>query len=327
MKISDLDREEYAGIPIYSMGYQNDCELPVFICKYSDKDFTLSPLHRHNVIQINYISRGRLMHQVNNARYELVRGDIFIIPPYIPHQLVNIGKNDFEVIELEFSPEFIFGKELNSYHTIDDSPSVFDFSYIEPFLVSECNVRPRLNLTGKNQLKVEELLDEIREEFNNRSDSYLMALKADLLKLLVILGRTFHEGMKNSPEMQLFNHHRDAMIQAVHFIDEHYEEPITIEEVARLALLSQSYFSYLFKTLTDKTFVEYLHMMRIKKAMEMLKTTELRVVDICYDSGFNNINHFNRTFKTIVGASPTQYRASNRKKKNGKPHGDTQHNT
>ena len=316
MNISDLDREEYKEIPIYSIGYGNHCETPICVCKYSNKDYHLSPLHRHNVVQINYISRGKLLHQVNNARYELVKGDIFVIPPYIPHQLISIGKNDFEVIELEFMPEFVFGKEPNSYHAIDEGHSIFDFSYIEPFLVSECNVRPRLNLTGKNQLKVEELLDEIYEEFNLKTDSYLMALKADLLKLLVIVGRTFHEEMKDSPEMQLFNHHRDAMIQAIHFIDEHYGEPITIEEVSRFALLSQSYFSYLFKTLTDKTFVEYLHTLRIKSAMEMLKKTDHRVVDICYDSGFNNINHFNRTFKAMVGVSPTQYRASNQKKKN-----------
>lgn len=319
MKISDLDREEYNDIPVYTIGYGGArCELPVFICKYSNHDSELSPLHRHDVVQVNYISRGRLLHQVNNARYELVKGDIFIIPPYVPHQLIQVGKNDFEVVELEFMPEFVFGKEPNSYHAIDGGHSVFDFSYIEPFLVSECNVRPRLNLTGMNLLKVEGLLDEIRDEYEKQSDSYLLALKADLLKLLVIVGRAFHDEMKGSPELQLFNHHREAMQQAIQFINTHYEDPITIEEVSRFALLSQSYFSYLFKILTNKTFVEYLHSLRIKKAMELLLTTDRRVVDICYDCGFNNINHFNRTFKTMVGASPTQFRASNRKGKSMK---------
>lgn len=316
MKISDLDQEEYTGIPIYTIGDSEHCDSPIFICKYSNKDNnSLSPLHRHNVIQINYISHGKLVHQVNNAHYELIKGDIFVIPPYVPHQLIDADKSVFQVIELEFLPEFVFGKELNFYHTMEEGTSVFDFSYIEPFLVSECNVRPRLNLTGKNQLKVEALLEEIYEEFKEKNDSYLMALKADLLKLLVIVGRTFHEEMKDdSPAMQLFNHHRDAMMQAIHFIDEHFDEPITIEEVAKYALLSQSYFSYLFKTLTDKTFVEYLHTLRIKKAMEMLTKTDQRVVDICFNSGFNNVNHFNRTFKNIVGVSPTQYRSSNQKK-------------
>lgn len=316
MKISDLDRKEYENIEIYSIGDKHNYELPIYIGKYTGSN-TLSPLHRHKAIQINYIARGRLTHRINNAHYDLVKGDIFVIPPFVPHQMIPIPKSDFEIIELEFAPEFVFGKELNSYHAMEDGHSVFDFSYIEPFLVSECNVRPRLNLTGKNQLQAEGLLSEIYDEYSRKEDSYLMALKADLLKLLVIVGRAFHEDMKNTPEMQMFNYHRDAVMKAIKYTNEHFDEPISIEEAARCALLSQSYFSYLFKTLTNKTFVEYLHTLRIKRAMDLLKTTEHRVVDICYDSGFNNINHFNRTFKTIVGVSPTQYRSVNRKKKEG----------
>ena len=93
------------------------------------------------------------------------------------------------------------------------------------------------------------------------------------------------------------------------------QEPIFIEDVARLAMLSQSYFSYLFKAITHKTFVEYLNSLRIQKAMDLLKVTNDLVVDVCFESGFKNVNHFNRTFKSMVGVSPMQYRKSNRKKK------------
>ena len=315
MKIRDLDRPEYAGIPLYTIGPSSHYDSPVFISKCTDQDHLLSPLHRHNVVQINYISYGRLIHQVNHSKYELVRGDIFVIPPYVPHQLIALEKNSFEVVEVEFASDFIFGSEPNSFHALEGGQSVFDFSYIEPFLVSERNVRPRLNLTGKTQMKVEELLDEIYGEFTRKNDSYLLAIKADLLKLLVIVGRALHEEIKGSSEMQFFNHQRDAMLQAIRYIDQHYTEPISIEDVTRSALLSQSYFRYLFKTLTNKTFVEYLHTLRIRKAMDLLKNTEDRVVDICFDSGFSSINYFNRTFRTMVGVSPTQYRAANRRLK------------
>ena len=315
MKISDFDRKEYENIPMYPIGTGNNYEAPIFIYKYSSsKHSTLSPKHRHNVIQINYVYHGKITHQVNNANYSLVKGDIFVIPPYVPHQLIQTEDSDYEIIELEFQPEFVFGTEPNSYHAIEDGRSVFDFSYIQPFLVSECNVRPRLNLTGKNLIIVESLIAEIYDEFIEKRDSYLLALKADLLKLLVIVGRAFHEELKDSTDLHLFNNHHHAMLQTIKYIDEHFNEPLTIEEVSKNALLSQSYFSYLFKTLTNKTFIEYLNELRIKKAMGMLINTNDRVLDICLDSGFNNINHFNRTFKAIVGVSPTQYRSSNRLK-------------
>ena len=312
MRIEELDQKEYQEIPLYPLGDGQDNRLPFFAGRY-DRDGDLSPLHRHSVIQINYISKGRLLHRINNSCYELVRGDIFVIPPYIPHQLIPCGKSDFEFVEIEFMPEFVFSQGNTQYDDIARDSALFDFSYIEPFLVTECNVRPRLNLTGTSQVKVEALIEEILQEFGTREDGYLMALKADLLKLLVITGRIFRESIKSSPEMQLFNHHRDAMAETLRFIDQNFDQPITIEEAARHALLSQSYFSYLFKMLTNRTFVEYLHERRIQKAMTLLRESADRVLDICYSCGFNNVNHFNRIFKSIVGISPTQYRNSCRK--------------
>ena len=148
MRIEELDRKEYEGIPLYPLGDGLDNRLPFFVGKYSLSG-NLSPLHRHSVIQINYVSRGKLLHRINNSRYELVRGDIFVIPPYVPHQLIPCGNSDFELVEIEFQPEFVFGG-----NGITEDSALFDFSYIEPFLVTECNVRPRLNLSGTSQIMV-----------------------------------------------------------------------------------------------------------------------------------------------------------------------------
>ena len=311
MRMEELDRPEYAEIPIYPLGDGESSPIPFSCLRYNDH-CALSPLHRHSVVQINYIARGKLLHRINDNQFDLVRGNIFVIPPYIPHQLLPSPGQVFELVEVEFEPAFVLGQEPNHFQELETGYSFLDFSYIEPFLVSECDVRPRLSLTGETQTQVERLLAELEEEYTKKQDGYLLSIKADLLKLLVILGRVFHETIKDKPEMQLFNHHRDAMLQTLKYINDNLTEPLTIESVSRHALLSQSYFSYLFKVLTGQTFVEYLHNERIKRAMELLAATEDRVLNICYACGFNNINHFNRIFKSIVGISPTQFRSSNR---------------
>jgi len=91
-------------------------------------------------------------------------------------------------------------------------------------------------------------------------------------------------------------------------MEEQYSEDLSIEHMAKRFLLSQSYFSYLFKSITGKTFIEYLNGVRISKALELLKNTDKRVLDICYDVGFRNINHFNRMFRQLMGVSPMEYR-------------------
>lgn len=253
MKISDLDREEYKNIVVYTMQGNNNDNLPVYIRKVSNNQ--LSPLHRHEMIQINYVIRGRLIHRINNSQYELVKGDIFIIPPYIPHQLLNIPGQDFEILELEAAPEFISGSN-GGMSDLESNSVFYDFSYIEPFLVSERNVRPRLNLSGQKQLTAEALLHEIYDEYTKKEDSYLLVIKADMLKLLVLVGRYFREDVSQQSEvMELYDHHRDAMKKAVEYIDGHFSESLSIESISRVAMLSQSYFSYLFKVITNKTFV------------------------------------------------------------------------
>ncbi|MEG2570388.1 MAG: AraC family transcriptional regulator, partial [Clostridia bacterium] len=113
---------------------------------------------------------------------------------------------------------------------------------------------------------------------------------------------------------QLFDRHRAAITSAIDYVNQNFTDDVSIEKAARVAMLSQSYFSYLFKSMTSKTFVEYLNELRIQEAMTLLKNTNKRVVDICFESGFKNVNHFNRTFKNYSGISPMQYRNANTKK-------------
>lgn len=305
MKFTDLDLPAYQDIVCYKMADNPNDHLPVYFRRVQSHT-SRSPLHRHEAVQINYITKGKLRHEINHARYELVRGDIFIIPPYIPHQLVPIDPAGYELIELEFIPEFIFGNTATPFAD-EQNTAVFDFAYIEPFLVTEQDVKPRLNLSGEHQIVVEGLMNDIEREYIQRQNSFLLALKADLLKLLVLLGRYFQEETRNE---EPYRYHRDAMMRSIRYIQEHFREDITIETVSQIGALSQSYFSYLFKSITHKTFVEYVTGLRLNAAMEQLRNTSNLVVDICFGVGFKSVNHFNRIFKRAMGVSPLQYRKS-----------------
>lgn len=301
----DLDREEYKHIRIYTMK-DNKSILPIYVRRFCDKDEPTG-LHRHEMIQINYVMKGQLLHQINQMTFPVTKGDVFVIPPYIPHRLIPDSGHPFEIVELEFETEFLFGSPCDTNMKINDFKSLFNFAYIEPFLVSEGEVKPRLNLTGKAQLTTENLLTVIEEEYKAQSESYILAIKALLLQLLVLLGRCFSQVIQTN-EKQLYLRHQQALEDSLQYIETHSTEPISVESVSKVALLSPSYFSYLFKAMTGKTFIEHLTSIRIRQAMELLRTTDNFVLDICLDVGFNNINHFNRTFKMSTGISPLQYR-------------------
>lgn len=98
--------------------------------------------------------------------------------------------------------------------------------------------------------------------------------------------------------------------KAVQYIEEHYEHPITLEEIAEHVQLSSNYFSNLFKKATDTTFVDYLTNKRIEKAKELLLDLNYTVYQIATQVGYGDARYFSRVFKSTVGQTPTQYRNS-----------------
>ena len=303
MDYSFLDKDEYKGIPIYRIE-DNKNGLPFFAAKLN---ICNKSIHRHEFVQINYMVRGRLKHVINNNTFEIYKGDIFIIPPYVPHYYIEEQDEKYELIEFEFMPEFI-----NERFSPDLKDNGFmDFAYLEPFFVSENEVKPRLNLKGSIQIEVENILSEVLREYQMQESDFVLLIKAMLLKLLVMVGREFRRSIADTDSQSLFDRQRDALNSALQYINHNYMTDISIEETTRVAMLSQSYFRYLFKQLTQKTFTEYVNDLRINKAIELLRTrNDMKVLDICYEVGFNNINHFNKIFRQITGTTPMSYRKS-----------------
>ncbi|HOJ10024.1 MAG TPA: AraC family transcriptional regulator [Clostridiales bacterium] len=306
-----IDGNMYEGVHIVRIE-DNKNNLPFFIIKMGVCNQTK---HMHEFVQIVYMCKGKLKHVINNNTFDVYKGDIFIIPPYVPHYFIAPYDDKFELIEFEFIPEFINekfsvlqpGANSNNSKVIDSA--FMDFAYLEPFLVSEHEVKPRLNLTGSVQIEVEKILNEVILEYEHRDIDFELIIKALLLKLLIIVGREYKKSTSGTEFDDILARHRDALYEALEYINKNFTKEITIDEAAKVAMLSQSYFRYLFKQMTQKTFTEYINGLRIAKAAELLKNNyEMKVVDICFEVGFNSVNHFNRIFRAETGFTPMQVR-------------------
>ena len=96
--------------------------------------------------------------------------------------------------------------------------------------------------------------------------------------------------------------------KAKQYIDVHYSEPITLEEVSNFVGLSASYFSVLFKKTTGEGFAKYLIRYRIEQAKILLRETNEPVSAICKAVGYNDVKHFTETFVKTVEIKPGTYR-------------------
>ena len=99
-----------------------------------------------------------------------------------------------------------------------------------------------------------------------------------------------------------------VITKAKKFIQENYEEDLSLGRVAEACHVSVFYFCKLFKRFTGLNFTDYLARVRIERAKESLLDPNRRISEVAYEVGFQSLTHFNRMFKKLVGCSPTEYR-------------------
>ena len=96
--------------------------------------------------------------------------------------------------------------------------------------------------------------------------------------------------------------------QILRYIQSHYQEDISIEDMARQVHISRTECFRCFQRITGKSPKNYLNSYRIRQAMRRLETTQDSVTDICFSCGFNHMSYFVKRFRESVGMSPGKYR-------------------
>ena len=115
---------------------------------------------------------------------------------------------------------------------------------------------------------------------------------------------TFSESMFN----YIPSRNSELIKKAMLYISEHFNAPLTLEEVAAHVHLHPSYFSTLFKSSTGSSFKEYLNMVRIEESKRLLSNTDYSIIDIAVAVGFEDQSYFSKVFKKYTGLTPKQFR-------------------
>lgn len=95
---------------------------------------------------------------------------------------------------------------------------------------------------------------------------------------------------------------------AIAYMKQHFDSPITLQETAGYVDLNPSYFSTLFKQSCGLSFKEYLNYIRIEESKKLLTSTDRSILDIAIDIGFEDQSYFTKVFKKYTGLTPKQYR-------------------
>lgn len=297
-------KKEYTTMELIKMENNRSYHESVYIGEHIFKA-TQPCFHRHEYMQVNYIASGNGYCEFEDGTARFTQGSCFIIPPFVPHRIV-LGEQvrSVKVYEVEFMTDFIFPPS----HEIRDMEAYSDFICLglKENIPQEYS-KHIINLEGSAQEKVERIVRDAFDEYQNREPGYETVIRSSILHLLTVLGRKYSSSIQES-EADRYKKHRQDVLKVMDYIHKNYDKDITLEELSRLANYSSSYFSSLFKAVTSNSCLEYLNHYRVKKSMELLKNTDKKVIDIAASVGFQNVSNFNRMFKNMIGMSPTDYR-------------------
>lgn len=270
-------------------------DFPVLIRRLTLKEQDNDPelFHYHDFCEVTYIRSGFGSYFINGSEYTVEPGDIIVFNQVEPHGWV-VSERVMEVQVLTFAPEVV----------ADPAESFYD-EYLKAFLYLGSHFRNLISSMEDRTAEIHEIMEEIAGEALHREKGYQGMIKADILKILVLLMRHYEkEGAP--PDISLGEKKRSMMrlSQAIYFINAHYKEPLTLEEVASQAYMSPNYFSSYFKNVTGKGFSEYVTMLRLNKVQELIMTTDRTMTSIAMECGFRNMSNFYRLYKKHVGELP-----------------------
>ncbi|MHA7964542.1 helix-turn-helix transcriptional regulator [Paenibacillus sp. CAU 1782] len=255
--------------------------------------FTMEEDEIHDFYELYYLLHGERRYFIHDINMLVQARDLIWIPPHILHRTLDTGKPDHERILLQFH-----GRYLRENLGIDPD-----------LMLSALSASRRLTPDVKEQELIEFLLNQMIAESRKPDHSTPLYLASLLTQLLIQVRRIAEKTSEKSPEQPTV---WEGMI---HYMHEHFASPLTLTDISKHFYMSPYHVSRKFSQYTGFQFTEYLVWLRIKKARELLAETNLRIVDVAHESGFNNLAHFQRVFKRLLRCTPLQYRKLHAAKK------------
>ena len=262
-------------------------------------------MNRHDYFELLYAYSGEALYQIHDRRFAVKTGDLAVVGSTLYHRFTGDSSRNGEdssiqlkAIVLFFLPELVRATESTGD----------DMQYLMPFLLQDDDFPHVISASTGIPSQILDLIQRIKAELPASANRARLAVKTYLKMILMLLVNHYTAYLGTH---ETFNR-KQAAIQRLRpvfdYLEEHYDEPIRVEDAARICATSNSHFMYFFKRATGQSFLAYLNHFRIAKAQSLLALTDQSISEISQATGFCDQSHFGVAFRKLVGMTPLSYR-------------------
>ena len=254
------------------------------------------PLHTHSIAELVIITAGTGSHRVEDEIITVSAGDVFVILGDRSHGYEDL--DDLHLVNLLFDPTLLDIPRwdltrLPGYHAL--------FS-LEPRWRGEGEVASHLRLDAARLDRALALVGRIEDELSGGEDGFRFMAVTHFLRLVGELSRWYsrasHPGARRLSRIGA----------ALGYLEHHLEEKVDLDDLTSLTGLSVSTLNRAFRRAVDLPPMAYHLRLRLRRAGELLRTSDLSVTEVASRCGFDDANYFTRQFRKVNSLTPSDYR-------------------
>ncbi|PVX44511.1 AraC family transcriptional regulator [Flavobacterium sp. 103] len=259
--------------------------------------FFQSPFHSHPELELVYIKESYGKRIVGNSVEQFVSGDMVFLGSDIPHVWLNdeiyykgINTLKAQAIVVYFNKD-IFGPIFYELKETQKINNLFN------------RAGRGLSITGKTNELIAKKLEKLVHKKN-------FEIIIGLFEILSMLSESSDIAFVNNEAYTPANESakNDRLSDVFEYVKDNFKQDISLDEIAKIANLTPTSFCRMFKSKTQKHFVEYLNEIRVSNACKFLIETDMGMSEIAYECGYKTVSNFNKLFKKLTETTPKEYR-------------------
>jgi len=263
-----------------------------YFSRYDEKANNKAHLwHYHPEIELVFINGGSGKRQIGSHISYYTDGDLILIGSQLPHcgfTDEQTGNKNETVIQMK--PDFLG----NGFFEMPETK----------------NIRYLFERAGGGIAFGGETKNKIGQKIEKMNGQSQFERLVSMLEILNELEQSQEFSVLNakgfSVETRVEDNGRVNLV--FNYVKDHFQEPIALEAIAELTNMTVPSFCRYFKKVTNKTFTKFVNEYRLVHASKLLAEKPMSIADVCFESGFNNFSHFNKSFREFTGKTASEYR-------------------
>lgn len=257
--------------------------------------------HWHPEIEMIYVQEGKVEVMIDEESFILTPGQGIFINQNVLHAFHHVEGYDAVFFSLVFHPAMIFGYGKAS----------LSVKYLSPILENPSMQYLILSNDDPHTAPLIQYMKNVRDHYTSSEYGYELICKANICHLWNELLKVPHDQTDTVVKPKRIHNDEQRIKDAIIYIEQHYAEPITLDDIARSIPISKSECCRCFKRILHQTPFEYLMKYRIFQAAKLIQHQDPSansISNLAITVGFGNISYFNKVFKRYLKMTPSEYK-------------------